>query len=213
MIFTESMRWQKLCNVEVLEFGDETEFNATPGHYGIYPTFSETNETTYRPTNEDCLMRVVTSPNLCKVCLEGLWHSLLKDLNFVDAIHEKCERKQSPSFGGLSSQTSISASELTSSSSTNQWKKMLSLDLIPLAQFRNEPLLSTSESYIITWSKDSKVLSAFTNQTLVELDDWDSVGVYDIEVKFTTDEVRSDERSLLVSSGTYEVVKTCAESH
>lgn len=28
----------QLCSAEILEFGDATQFNATPGHYSLYPT-------------------------------------------------------------------------------------------------------------------------------------------------------------------------------
>lgn len=29
----------QLCSAEILEFGDATQFNATPGHYSLYPTY------------------------------------------------------------------------------------------------------------------------------------------------------------------------------
>lgn len=156
-------------------------------------------------------MRVVTSPNLCKVCIEGLWHSLLGRVNLIDGVRQECEREQrSPSSSELVSQAPFSASGPVSS--TTSWTKILILDVIPLAQFR-VPLLSASESYTIRWSKNGQVLPAFTNQTRIELTDKGSLGLYSIEVRFATDEVRSDEDSLLVSEETYHVVKTCEEMH
>ncbi|KAE9396150.1 hypothetical protein BT96DRAFT_119349 [Gymnopus androsaceus JB14] len=78
----------QLCSAEVLEFGSEDEFVSAPGYYGVFPTYSTTNSTSYRPTNEDCLMRVVTTPNFCSVCLEGLWHALLGEgrVKLIDGL-------------------------------------------------------------------------------------------------------------------------------
>ncbi|KAF8583338.1 hypothetical protein K439DRAFT_1653512 [Ramaria rubella] len=77
----------QLCSAEIIEYGDENQFNTTIGYYGAFPTFSVKNTTTFRPTNEQCLMRVVTSPNLCSVCLEGLWLSLLKRVSLIDTLY------------------------------------------------------------------------------------------------------------------------------
>ncbi|KAK7689832.1 hypothetical protein QCA50_006471 [Cerrena zonata] len=106
----------QLCSAEILEFGTDDEFVREPGYHGIFPTFSETNTTTYRPTNEDCLMRIVTTPNFCKACLEGLWHSLLRRVDLIDDIVTDCEI--APGF-------------------PTTWKRTLDLKLVPLAQFRD----------------------------------------------------------------------------
>ncbi|KAI0265551.1 IgA peptidase M64-domain-containing protein [Gloeopeniophorella convolvens] len=75
----------QLCSAEVLEYGDESEFDARPGVYGAFPTFSMDNRTSYRPTNEDCLMRLVVSPHFCSACAEGLWLALLARVDLFDA--------------------------------------------------------------------------------------------------------------------------------
>lgn len=184
----------QLCSTEVLEFGTDDEFVATPGYYGIFPTFSETNTTTYRPTNEDCLMRIVTTPNLCKACLEGLWLSLLRRVDFIDDVVSGCE---------------IIPGYPTS------WKRTLDLRLVPLAQFRNpgESFLAEKlhESYSIVWFKNGAILDDFKDKTHVEIDDADGngVGVYTVEVTFKTDEVRVDPDGLLSTGGDYNVVDRC----
>ncbi|KAJ7863462.1 IgA peptidase M64-domain-containing protein [Mycena olivaceomarginata] len=132
----------QMCNAEILEFGDETEFVATPGHYSPLPDvrqksrfnveYSLDNQTTYRPTNEDCLMRQVTTPNFCKACLEGLWLALLRDISLIDAVEESC----SPASGVLTTLT-------------------LRLGL--------------NESYSVTWTKDGRALEDLTNKTEVEV--------------------------------------------
>ncbi|KAG6902534.1 hypothetical protein C0995_015352 [Termitomyces sp. Mi166 len=182
----------QLCSVEVLEYGTEDEFISVPGTYGVYPTFSEDNQTSYRPTNDDCLMRSVITPDFCKVCIEGLWLSLLRRVNLIDDIEEGCEQ------GALKS----------SKSSTSGWIKTLDLKLVPLAQFR-EPQSRTNESYTIKWWKDHKLLMEFTNQTRLALNDVDAIGTYSISVIFSTNEVRLDKDNLLTAAYTYQISATC----
>jgi hypothetical protein len=74
----------QLCSIEILEYGTEDEFDARPGVYGVFPTFSMDNETTYRPTNEDCLMRLTVSPHFCNVCAEALWLTLLARVDLFE---------------------------------------------------------------------------------------------------------------------------------
>ena len=52
--------------------------------------FSATNRTTYRPTNEDCLMRDVVTPNFCKVCIEELWLRLLRRISIIENGESGC---------------------------------------------------------------------------------------------------------------------------
>ncbi|KAJ7644444.1 IgA peptidase M64-domain-containing protein [Roridomyces roridus] len=130
----------QICNAEILEFGDESEFVSTPGHYSLYPTYSINNVTTFRPTNEACLMRLVTTPNFCKACLEGLWLKLLRNISLIDSIEESC----------------------ADDSST------LNLALVPLAQFRTAAVVGLDESYAVTWYKDGLVLSGWTNKTRLD---------------------------------------------
>ncbi|KDQ62041.1 hypothetical protein JAAARDRAFT_29945 [Jaapia argillacea MUCL 33604] len=178
----------QLCSVEIMEFGDETQFNATSGYYGAFPTFSEKNETTIRPTNEDCLMRQVTTPNFCKACLEGLWLSLLSRVNLIDEIHAGC----------------IKAPE---SSSSGAWRRTINLKLVPLAEYRDETV-DAKESYHITWSRAGKVLDQYTNKTTILVDD--EVGVtYSTSVRFATEEVRVDEHGYLQSAQDFTLVSKC----
>ncbi|KAL1946047.1 hypothetical protein VTO73DRAFT_15174 [Trametes versicolor] len=174
----------QLCSVEVLEFGDEDEFVTKPGHYSLYPTFSDKNETSYRPTNEDCLMRIVTTPNFCKSCTEGLWHALLHRVDPIDDLQPGCTRDAS----GNSART-------------------LELSLVPLAHLREHPV-DVAESYTITWSKDGAVVEAFANETTL-VDEPDAVGSYAVHVQYTTEEVRVDPRGLLTSTAAVFVGTRC----
>ncbi|TFK93297.1 hypothetical protein K466DRAFT_478926 [Polyporus arcularius HHB13444] len=173
----------QLCSVEILEFGDESEFVSTPGHYSLYPTFSETNETTYRPTNEDCLMRIVTTPNFCKACTEGLWHALLRRVTLIDSLAVGC-----------------SASG----------ERTLDLTLVPLAHLREQPV-DVDESYEVTWVRDGVEVREWTNQTSVT-DAGDAFGSYAAKVRYWTEEVRVDADGLLESEVAYVVMTPCARS-
>ncbi|THU96670.1 hypothetical protein K435DRAFT_754775 [Dendrothele bispora CBS 962.96] len=181
----------QLCSAEILEFGDENEFNSTPGHYGVFPTFSDTNETSYRPTNEDCLMRIVTTPNFCKVCLEGLWHALLSRVNLIDGVSESCHQDHGST-------------------------KVLNASLVPLAQLRADAdaattLAALDESYTITWTKDGKVLEEGTNKTTVEVPSgkWKVGDKVVLDVKFSTKEVKVDKEGHLEDQLEYVLVESC----
>ncbi|EAU86114.2 hypothetical protein CC1G_07193 [Coprinopsis cinerea okayama7 len=179
----------QLCSVEVLEYGDESEFILKPGHYGLYPTsrltadgfasddsYSNENVTTYRPTNDDCLMRNVVVPNFCKVCLEGLWLSLLRQLSLVDLFRASCQYNPE----------------------SKKWFRLLEIVLLPLAQFRTEAtrVNAPQESYTIVWKKDGAVLEEFTNQTMIAIESDESVGWYSWDLEFRTEEVRVQDGAL-----------------
>jgi len=175
----------QLCSVEILEFGTEEEFNSTAGYYGLFPTFSEQNETTYRPTNEDCLMRIVTTPNFCSACTEGLWMSLLKRVHLIDDIYTSCRQDVS-----------------------GEWKRTIGLELVPLAQFREDPVVPT-ESYTVVWSKGGEILDELTNKTNIVVDDEAGI-TYDVSVEFATEEVRVDREGYLKALGEFILLGKCS---
>ncbi|KAF5331313.1 hypothetical protein D9758_015805 [Tetrapyrgos nigripes] len=170
----------QLCSAEILEFGDEDEFTSAPGYYGVFPTYSDANKTTYRPTNEDCLMRIVTTPNFCKVCLEGLWHALLSNVSLIDSISETC----------------------------NGDATVLTASLVPLAQLRTDSI-AAAETYTITWSKNGKLLDQFTNMTTAEISEAKEGDEIRLNVKFDTPEVL-DRKGDLEKGVDYVIEKSCA---
>ncbi|TFY81167.1 hypothetical protein EWM64_g2845 [Hericium alpestre] len=193
----------QLCSVEVLEFGSAEEFNAAPGFYGVFPTyafhdrrrlaltslrrFSETNATSYRPTNEDCLMRLTTTPHFCRACVEGLWLSLLGRVDPIDDLTATCVQD----------------------AASKTWKHAVNATLLPLGQFRAEAPL-VKESYTISWKKDGRALEDFANKTVVLVDDGDdALGVYEVGVEFVTEEVRSDPDGLLKTGAKVHITEKC----
>ncbi|CAA7265508.1 unnamed protein product [Cyclocybe aegerita] len=175
----------QLCSTEVLEYGNEEEFVLEPGFYSLYPTYSNLNRTTYRPTNDDCLMRSVITPNFCKVCIETLWIKLLQHVSFVDSIQETCELQADSAA-----------------------LKVLDLVLLPLADLRQRAI-AAKESYTIIWQKDGVVLEDFTNKTRIAVDEAGALGTYNIHVKFSTEEVRISDSPTLENNISYEVKTGC----
>jgi len=173
----------QLCSAEIIEFGNVNEFNATEGHISAYPTFSDKNTTSYRPTNEGCLMRVVTSPDFCKVCVEGLWHVLLERVNLIDSISTECTHGRT-----------------------------ISLNPVGLGKFRildaGEGAPLPHEDLLISWSMDGLPLPHFENRTEVVVDDT-VIGNFSVVVQFFTEEVRVDPNGFLKDSALVEIASPC----
>lgn len=186
----------QLCNLQILEYGPEDEYE-TPSttfrngiltklarftfkenFHGLYPTYSATNQTTYRPTNDKCLMRTMHSVDFCDACIEGLWYSLLRPLSLID---------------------NVTQTHLEDSKHTN-----VTLELLPLAQFR-EIERPTKESYEITWfaADGETVMEQWTNSTSASLSD--CVKSFEVEVRFHTEQVRVDDEGILVTRAKYAI--------
>ena len=120
-------------------------------------------------------MRTVAQPNFCNVCLEGLWRSLLRRIDLIDDLRVTCPGPNT---------------------------RIVELDLVKLAQFREEPIES-AESYTVVWTRNGRVLGALANLTKVELDD--AEGTYRVDVAYTVDEVRSDPQGYLRASRTFDI--------
>ncbi|RHY24256.1 hypothetical protein DYB32_008917 [Aphanomyces invadans] len=78
---------KQLCSVTVLEYGDEDEFKMDdPEYIGMFPTWDINFTKTYRPDNEKCLMRNLTSSQFCNVCQENMWLQFMSRITFIDDI-------------------------------------------------------------------------------------------------------------------------------
>lgn len=146
-------------------------FNGAGGHCGVYPTFSIDNATSYRPTNEQCLMRLVTSSDFCNVCLEGLWLSLLSRISLIEHLILNLERDH----------------------------QLFTMEIIPipLGQFRSEAR-SLDEAYNIEWTKDGVPLTQYSNLTRVAARE-DISGTWQVIIRLHTPQVRMDPDQLLQS--------------
>ena len=132
----------------------------------------------------------MTTPNFCKVCLEGLWLSLLRRVNLIDGIKEDCqERTMGDDAPAL-------------------WVKTIEVQLIPLAHLRFDAQASR-ESYTIIWRKDGQILDEFTNKTVLEIDNHLIPANYSLSVGFATDEVRRDDDGVLQSRQDLVISERC----
>ncbi|KAH7338560.1 IgA peptidase M64-domain-containing protein [Rhizoctonia solani] len=163
----------QLCSVEVIEYGNTTEFNATEGYVGAFPTaHKQWTTTSFRPTNEDCLMRQVAKSDFCVVCTEGLWLRLLSRVSLIDKV----------SFYDSAVEGADTEIELS---------------LVALAQFRSPEEAEylarkgTKEAYLIRWFSHGQEMERWQNATRVDVQ-CRSVGVIEVEVEFVSSEIRKD---------------------
>lgn len=184
----------QLCSAEIIEYGDDDEyvscndvslssiittvlrFNSTVGYYGAFPTFSDQNTTTYRPTNEQCIMRVVTSKSFCSVCLEGLWLSLLKRVSLIDYM----------------------SVILPVADITPEDPAVLQITLVPFGEFRHSTRDVSTEFYTVLWEKDGVSLPQFANSTKIIVNE-NVNGTWRVIVQLHTPEVKVDLDGLLES--------------
>ncbi|GAP91834.1 hypothetical protein SAMD00023353_6700150 [Rosellinia necatrix] len=168
----------QLCNLEVLEYGiADKEFNFELQYHGSYPTFSDQNATTYRPTNDYCTMRSIYSPNYCHACLEGLWLALLRPLSLVDGVTRTAQPDGST---------------------------RVALDLLPLAQFRQIPI-PHREAYAIRWygADGRTVLEQWTNSTSALFAP--GVAEFVVEVAFSSEQIRVDKDGVTTQKKRYKI--------
>ncbi|EKM49714.1 uncharacterized protein PHACADRAFT_154240 [Phanerochaete carnosa HHB-10118-sp] len=197
----------QMCSVEVLEFGDEHEFNATPGHYSMYPTFSLENTTTYRPTNEDCLMRQVTTADFCSACTEGLWTALLRRVDPIDALTARCTPGAAPGTVDLAAELRLVplAAAHADSATTKEQEAAIEGEEAAI-----EGEAAAGASYTVAWTQDGAALPRFANATRLAVRGVRADAVFAVDVAFATDEVRVDRDGLLASHRDMALAELCA---
>jgi hypothetical protein len=142
-----------------------------------------------RPTNEDCLMRIVTTPDFCSVCKEGLWLRLLSRVTLADGFATSC---------------------------TPSGKRRLRIDLVPLAQFRDgddQQMLKergVQEKYSTRWFKDDVEREEWKDQ--IEVVDADDIGYWRVEIVFESSEIRKDEGGYSMTSAGWVIKSGCDEA-
>lgn len=92
---SETGQIRQLCSVTLHEYKGEDEFHFGNDYYGLYPTWDVSNNLVgYRPTNEKCLMRNMTSAHFCGVCKESMWLHFLNRMSLIDEVAvSECEEK------------------------------------------------------------------------------------------------------------------------
>ncbi|ORY07472.1 hypothetical protein K493DRAFT_149716, partial [Basidiobolus meristosporus CBS 931.73] len=155
---------RQLCSITLHEYGKESEYHWNNNYINAYPTFDYKKRKTYRPTNERCLMRDMSSEQFCAPCKEGLWAKFLARVSLID------ELKATPTPNG----------------------KQIEINLTPirLAHLREKRI--NNEKYTLTWYKNGKKQREYSNKYKFTLPKQKATGEWTAELHFSTTEVRAD---------------------
>lgn len=169
---------RQLCSVTLHEYKNETLFRFFDREFvGAYPTWRQGGSLTgYRPGNEKCLMRNMSSTDFCSPCIEGMWQQLLARMSLIDDVVVTT----------AGSQTSIN------------------LKVVPLAQFR-EGGARPGEVYSALWRLNNVARPEFDNQFSISLPTSSARGIWSVTVSFTTPEIRHDPSGVTTSTETFVV--------
>ncbi|GLE05341.1 hypothetical protein PINS_up014354 [Pythium insidiosum] len=172
---------KQLCNAVVYEYMDESQFRLDdPSVIGIYPTFDINKRKSFRPDNERCLMRNMTSTAFCSVCQENMWHQFMARIEFIDDV--------------------VVAGRNVS----------LRLIPLAQLRRRDDPFVvanarvAAAEKYSIAWLRDGQELVALKDKTSVDLSG-ERPGNYKVRVTFTTPSVRRDPNKYMQSERTFTI--------
>jgi hypothetical protein len=180
LVFTQvtsptSGRIRQLCNVNLHEYKASPSFHFENNFIGAYPTWSQSGRVTYRPTNELCLMRNMTSPYFCPICQESIWIQFFKRMSVIDNV------------------------TLASSGSNTQ----VSLNLVRVAQLRPTPI--KGESFMVNWFRNNVEDVTLRNITQWTRPTTTAAGTWRVTAQFITPEVRSDPNKLLTASKSFSI--------
>jgi len=160
---------RQLCSLTLHEYKAEPEFHFGNSHISAYRTWREGNSLVgYRPSNEQCLMRNMSSPRFCDVCLENMWLQFFRTVSLIDNITLTCADSSA----------------------------VVVINVIPLAQFRTQSV-QFEESYLLRWFHDDQYVPGLDN-TYSWTREWsEAVGTWEARLQFTTSQVRHDPSNLL----------------
>jgi hypothetical protein len=158
---------RQLCSLTLKEYMNEPLFNWNE-YYSAYRLWRQGNTLVgYRPTNEYCLMRNMSSPDFCNVCKENMWLQFFQTVSAIDSLTVTCDTNTATVI----------------------------LNVIQLAQFREVPI--AGEEYDLTWYKNGAPdpsknnLFQWIELRTVAAGDWTA------RLKFITPQVRHDPNLLL----------------
>lgn len=168
---------RQLCSIVIHEFGNAEEFNQDPGYIGAFPSWSLRGAKSFRPMNDQCLMRDMESTILCPVCREGMWLQFLSRMDLIDDV------KITPSGGNTNVQ----------------------LQAVPLAQLRDRTVANLDEKYTVVWKKGGREQPQFQDKFSFSGSSSELRGSWEVTLKYITSEVRKDTRNLLTSKSSFSI--------
>ncbi|KAF0708443.1 Aste57867_6350 [Aphanomyces stellatus] len=173
---------KQLCNAVIYEYGDESEFKKDdPNYIGVYPTWDLDKKLTYRPNNERCLMRNMTSPKFCAVCQENMWQQFMSRITFIDDV--------------VVSGTKVEA-------------KLIPLgQLRPGHGACGGDAPPTSEKYAVQWFNGETEVKAFRDQFKIDVSTVaGATAKWTVKVQFTTPSVRLDSNNVMQSERNFTIL-------
>ena len=129
-----SLMGRMICSLDIHEY--QNNVFAQFGKVGAFPTWDIRGSKSYRPTNDFCIMRNMTSPRFCPVCVEGMHLNFLQKIRLIDGVDIKCVGK----FG------------------------LASVKAIPYGQFNKTR--QRNSHYDIKWTVDGRELVQFRDQII-----------------------------------------------
>jgi len=168
---------RQLCSVSLIEYKNDTEYQWSNNYIGAYPTHRLGNALAgYRPANEACLMRNMSSVSFCAVCQENNWHEFFARISLFDDVTVQ-----------------------TSGSNV-----IVTAHVIPLAQLREGGSLP-GELYVVTWRQNGVIRSDLANRFTFTESLTSARGNWVVTATYQTTEVRSDPNGLLTDSESFTV--------
>jgi len=157
----------QLCNYEITEYMPENRYHTGRDYIGAYNTYRLGNTLVgYRPDHETCLMRNMSSPDFCVVCLEGMWMNLLGRMELIDNVAVTVDKEE----GAV----------------------LVQLNAVPLAQLRTGGPLP-GEKYTVSWAHNNVVRPDL--QDVFEWKEAFALnpqGNWQVRLQYITTEIRSD---------------------
>jgi len=164
---------RQLCSLTLHEYRAEPLFHWSNLHTSAYRTWRQGNTLVgYRPNNEQCLMRNMTSPRFCDVCLENMWLQFFAQVSLLDNITLACDATAA----------------------------VVTLNAIPLAQFRPLHLRAqfALETYALSWHRNGVHIPSLDDTYTWSQPRPLAVGVWEARLQFSTPQVRHDPSNLLL---------------
>eukprot|EP00735_Rhodelphis_limneticus_P005027 TRINITY_DN1671_c0_g1::TRINITY_DN1671_c0_g1_i1::g.17663::m.17663 TRINITY_DN1671_c0_g1::TRINITY_DN1671_c0_g1_i1::g.17663 ORF type:complete len:606 (+),score=232.95,Peptidase_M64/PF09471.5/7.1e-34,Peptidase_M66/PF10462.4/0.011 TRINITY_DN1671_c0_g1_i1:42-1820(+) len=169
---------RQLCSVTMLEYKDDANGFHWEDFTGAYKTWNVYNKMIgYRPDNERCLMRNMTSTHFCNACYENMWLQFFKKMTLLDGVE----------VATANAETTIKAA------------------LVPLADLRPVDKQRPGEKFVISWYKNGQLRTDLQDQKQFTLPHADATGSWEVKAEFITPEVRMDAQNLLHASKKFTV--------
>jgi len=170
---------RQLCSVTLHEYKRENSgFRFDNEYIGAYRSWRQGGALAgYRPTNEKCLMRNMSSEDFCPVCREGMWMQFFNRMSLIDAV-------QAENAGGGNTRVTLTP--------------------VRLAQFR-PPDEQFGEVYTVTWLRGGVIQPGFNNLFTWSANTGTVTGSWQVRLQLTSPHIRSDPTGLTTFTRTFTI--------